>query len=327
MVHDLCREGNRKYEAERKIQPGSEKNVEWKSLLRKRSGCKRISGFDLIRGLTDLLGHLLGFGLLKLGDLGQRLAAIDATSPMTTDLLEAIVEVVFGSLDDFVERTLILGVDVGESESGASLHSDHASNPGLALDDAVRDAHLAAESGQVHDQLDRVHVVGDHHELGLLLLHQSGHRVETVSDDGGPLGGSVIFAIDLLFGLGQKTLLLGLLALGAILVQQLESLGGGGSVQGHGELVDRRRDLETLVKDGPLPLEDDVFGPSDEAGQIAFGLDVLPDPEILGPFLEERIDRLLLHLLLDDDGWRRHFLSSLLPLSFHGGFRHDYFIG
>merc|ERR1719378_1630961 len=105
---------NRKYEAERKIQPGSKKNVEWKSLLRKRSGCKRISGFDRIRGLTDLLGHLLGFGLLQLGDLGQRLAAIDATSPMTTDLLEAIVEVVFGSLDDFVKSTLVLGVDVGE---------------------------------------------------------------------------------------------------------------------------------------------------------------------------------------------------------------------
>merc|ERR1712135_139777 len=62
---------------------------------------------------------------------------------MTTDLLEAIVEVVFGSLDDFVESTLVLGVDVGESQSGASLHSDHASNPGLALDDAVRDDHLA----------------------------------------------------------------------------------------------------------------------------------------------------------------------------------------
>ena len=50
------------------------------------------------------------------------------------------------------------------------------------------------------------------------------------------------------------------------------------------------------MKDGLLPLQDDVLGPSDEAGQIALGLDILTDAEILGPLLEERVDGLLLDL-------------------------------
>ena len=99
-------------------------------------------------------------------------------------------------------------------------------------------------------------------------------------------------------------------------------LGSSGAVQRHRELVDGRRNLETLLKDGLLPLEDDVLGPSDESGQVALGLDVLADSEILGPLLEERVDRLLLDLLLDDDGWRRHLLAALLSFSFHRGFRH-----
>ena len=55
------------------------------------------------------------------------------------------------------------------------------------------------------------------------------------------------------------------------------------------------------MKDGLLPLQHDVLGPSDEAGQIALGLDILTDAEILGPLLEERVDGLLLDL--QDSGW------------------------
>jgi len=63
--------------------------------------------------LTDLLSQFLGLGLLQLGDLGQGFAAVDSTSPMTTDLLEAVVEVVFRGLDDFAQSTFVLRVDVG----------------------------------------------------------------------------------------------------------------------------------------------------------------------------------------------------------------------
>merc|ERR1719481_285528 len=284
MISSGCRKENVPYQ----IQGKNDSMVKVFSFERgvgtRESGCLK-SGSN--PGLTDLLGELLGLGLLQLGDLGQRLAAVDAASPVTTDLLEAVIEVVLSRLDDLVESALVLGMDVGERQSGAGLHSDDAAESGFALDDAVRHAHFAAESGQMHHQLNRVHVVGDHHELRLLLLHQSRHGVESVSDDGRSFGGRVVFAVNLLFRFGQKTLLLSLLALRTVLVQQLERLGGSGSVQGHGELVDGRRDLETLVQDGSLPLQDDILGPPDETGQIALGLDVLPDAEILRPLLEK----------------------------------------
>jgi hypothetical protein len=48
---------------------------------------------------------------------------------------------------------------------------DNASEASLVLDNAVGDAHLAAERGQEDDQLDGIHVVGDQDQLGLLLLN------------------------------------------------------------------------------------------------------------------------------------------------------------
>lgn len=53
----------------------------------------------------------------------------------------------------------------------------------LALDDAVRDVHLAAEGGQPDHKLDGVHVVGDHHKRRLLLLDKRGHVLEAKLDD------------------------------------------------------------------------------------------------------------------------------------------------
>jgi hypothetical protein len=52
-------------------------------------------------------------------------------------------------------------------------------------------------------------------------------------------------------------------------------LSSGVLVQGLGELVDSRGDLETLLQDSLLALETDVLGPLDEAGQVTLGLDVL----------------------------------------------------
>ena len=66
-------------------------------------------------------------------------------------------------------------MNVGKSEGGAGLSPDDAADSGFALDDAVRNAHLAAESGQVHHQLDGINIVGDHDQLSLLLLHKSSH--------------------------------------------------------------------------------------------------------------------------------------------------------
>lgn len=52
----------------------------------------------------------------------------------------------------------------------------------LALHDAVRHAHLAAEGGEPHHKLDGVHVVRDDNERRLLLLDEGSHVLEAELD-------------------------------------------------------------------------------------------------------------------------------------------------
>lgn len=62
-------------------------------------------------------------------------------------------------------------VDLRESHRGAGLPVDQTPQPGLPLDDAVGNPHLATQGGQEHHQLNGVHVVCDEDQLGLLVFH------------------------------------------------------------------------------------------------------------------------------------------------------------
>ena len=42
--------------------------------------------------------------------------------------------------------------------------------------------------------LNGVNIVGDDHQLGLLLLDKSGHSVDSMANDSGALGGGVLLA-------------------------------------------------------------------------------------------------------------------------------------
>lgn len=75
-------------------------------------------------------------------------------------------------------------------------------------------------------------------------------------------------------GLLDQPVLLLLLGLGPVLVEQAEQLRRRVLVERRRELGDRRGDLEPLAEDDLLALEADVFGPLDEAGQVALRLDV-----------------------------------------------------
>jgi len=74
-----------------------------------------------------------------------------------------------------------------------------------------------------------------------------------------------------------------------VLGGQFEQLGGGLLVQSLGELVDGRRNLQSLLENRSLPLELDVGWPSNESGQISFWLDILANAEVLGSFFKERV--------------------------------------
>ena len=167
---------------------------------------------------------------------------------------------------------------------------DDRTETGLALDDGVGDTHLAAEGGEEDDKLNGVDIVGDEDESGLLGLNEGDNVVETVLDDVGLLA-DVLLLLALGDGgglLGETLLLVGL-GLRAVLVEELEGLGGGVAVKNVLELGDRRRDLQAHVQDLALALQTDVGGPFDEARQVTAGLDVLADTEVLRATLDERV--------------------------------------
>ena len=167
---------------------------------------------------------------------------------------------------------------------------DDSAESGLALDDGIGDTHLAAEGGEEDDELNRVDIVGDKDERSLLVLDKANNVVETVLDSVRLLG-NVLLLLALLDGGGllEETLLLLDLGLRAVLVEELESLGGGVLVEDLLELGNRRGDLQAKVEDLLLALKANILGPLNHARKVALGLDVLANTEVAGALLEEGV--------------------------------------
>ena len=225
-----------------------------------------------------------------LGHLHVRLEAHESTTPSLASRLVLLGVVGLDSRDQGSELGLVLGTGLGESESGGGLLVDDCSETGLALDNAVWDTHLAAESGQPDDNLDGVNIISDDDEGSLLGLDEGGDVVDTVLDDEGLLGLGLGTLLDLSGSSSGQTLLLLDAGLGAVLVDELEQLGGSVLVKNLGELVQCWGDLETLVQDLALALEANVFGPLDVTREILDGLDVLTDTKVLGGLLNQGVD-------------------------------------
>jgi len=219
------------------------------------------------------------------------------------------LDVVEGGLEGFAENfeiLLVLLADGGDARSGAGLLSDELSESGLGLDDAERHVFLAAESRQPADELDRIDIMSDDDELGLLLLNQISDVVETELDDARSLSLDV-----LLVGFVSETLLLFSLSLRSQLLQQSRKLRELGLVAGVLELRDRRRDLEALQQDALLALEADVLRPFDETSQVSLRLDITSNTEVASTLLE---DWALLHLRGSVLGRQRSSWHLLLRL-------------
>jgi hypothetical protein len=256
----------------------------------------------------DLDGRLDSLALLLLAIVG--LGTHDTTTPVTTVLLVLVRVTLLDGGDELGELGVVLRADLGQSNDGGSLLVDDCSETSLALDDGVRNTHLAAESGEEDNQLNGVDVVSNKDERSLLVLNETNNVVETVLDSVGLLGDILLLlALSDSGGLLVETLLLLSLGLGAVLVEELEGLSSGVAVEGVGELGDRRRDLETQVQDLLLALKTDIFGPLDEAGEVALGLDILTNTEVAVASLEEGVLGLLGTSLTLGEGGGSNFLS------------------
>ena len=151
------------------------------------------------------VGGALASGLGTLAEHGGRLVATETSTPLTTSSLVLVravlmladdvmqvdehhVQVGLGSLDEGSELALVLGADLLDGEDGGGLLVDDRAEAGLALDDDVGDAHLAAERGEEDNELNGVDIVGDDNERRLLGLNERDAVVETILDEEGLLG-------------------------------------------------------------------------------------------------------------------------------------------
>lgn len=236
----------------------------------------------------DLDGVVKSLALLLSSCIG--LSTHNTTTPVSLSLLVLLGVTLLDSLNQLGKLSLVLRSNLGQSNNGSSLLVNDRTESGLALDDGIWNTHLSAQSWEEDNQLNWVDIVGNEDQRSLLVLDETDNVVETV------LGGVWLLADILLLlalldssSLLQQTLLLLDLALWAVLVEKLESLGGGVTVEDVLELGDCRWDLQSEVEDLLLALEADILGPLHHTREVTVGLDVLTDTVVTSALLEERV--------------------------------------
>jgi len=173
---------------------------------------------------------------------------------------------------------------------------------------------LSAELGKPDNSFDGVNIGGDDDESSFLVFDEASNVIQTVlkGDGGLSVDGLFVFSLELSSFQSSFSSLLG--GFGGIVSEELQESGGLVSVDSGAELVQCGRNLESLEEDSLLSLEDDVFGPSDESGQISSGLDITTNSEVSGSLFEERVSLNLGSLsdlsLLSELFWG-HFASLL----------------
>ena len=89
--------------------------------------------------------------------------------------------------DEGGEFTLILALDILNSQDGGGLLVNDRTKTSLALHDDIGNTHLAAQGRKEDDELDGVDIMGDDDKRGLLRLDEGDAVVQTVLDEQGLL--------------------------------------------------------------------------------------------------------------------------------------------
>lgn len=257
-------------------------------------------------GRLDL--DLLVRTLLLLPRARVGLRTHDAAAPSASVLLVLFEVAVLDSRHDLGQLGLVFAADLGDGECGGSL-ALHVSKmfrlgigdstyllvydraqTSLALDNRIRHTHLPAQRRQEDDQLNRITVVRDQHQRSLLRLNERHNVVEPILDRIRLLAHILLLlAFTHSRGLLVQTFLLVRLGLGSVLVEELEELRGSVAIESVAELRNRWWDLQAHVEDFALALETDVRRPFHHAREVATGLDVLTDAEVLGAALDQGV--------------------------------------
>jgi len=221
---------------------------------------------------------------------GVGLGTHDTTTPLTLALLVFGAVAFLDGREEFGEFGLVFGADFGNGEDGGSLLVNDRTETSLAFDYGVGNSHLSAKSWEENNKLNWVNVVGDENQRSFLVLNQTNDMVQSIFNSIRLLA-NILLGLALLDGsslLQQSLLLLGL-GFWAVLVEKLEGLSGGVTVEHVLELGNGRWDLEAHVEDLSLALKTDIFWPSDHTRQVSSRLDILTNAKVAGALLYERV--------------------------------------
>ena len=132
-------------------------------------------------------------------------------------------QVGFGSADEGGELALVLTLDVLEGQDSSGLLVDDRAETSLALDDDIRDAHLATQRREEDDEFDGVDIVCNNDEGSLLGFDKGNNMVETVFDKERLLVLGCLLLLGGGLGDSLKTFLLLGLALGAVSTRSIRT--------------------------------------------------------------------------------------------------------
>ena len=183
------------------------------------------------------------------------------TTPLVHFLFEVGKELGVNHFDKLGKSAAIFLADILDSNARGVVKADDLTKASLALDNAVWDIELAAESWEPNDDFDWVDIVSDNDELSLLGFDKGGNVLDTVNKS---VGSSTSLWSKGLFALGGgllKAVLLLLLGFWVILFKELEDLESRSLVKGVVEVVDCRWDLQALHEDAALALDLDILWP------------------------------------------------------------------
>jgi len=116
--------------------------------------------------LTQFSGEFFSLCLFQLGNASHRLRTQDVASPVAADLVISVIIIGSNSFHQLSQSTLVFRVHLCEGNSGTCLPQ-----AGLSLGDAVGHPHLSTQGRQENHQLNGVYIMGNHHQLSLLVLH------------------------------------------------------------------------------------------------------------------------------------------------------------
>jgi len=236
----------------------------------------------------DLLGLLDRKSLSSLVQLSLSLQSHDSASPLAHQF-SVLVKLLQSQVLEDLELGGIFLVHSCERNNSSSLLVDESSKARLILHNHEGNLHLAAESREPKDELNRVNITRDENKGSFLLLNQGCDMLETKLKLMGHVGGLAL-SFRGIRGSSSLTLFLRSCGLGTVVVKKFEHTRGLVLANGFGELVNGRGNLKTLVEDGALTLDTHVFGPSDESTKVAAcGADGSTDVEGTGAGGEKRI--------------------------------------